>query len=44
VAIQASSNLVQWISLQTNTLLGSTLEISDPLAISNRYYRARLLP
>ncbi|HXU75752.1 MAG TPA: hypothetical protein VN794_04245 [Methylomirabilota bacterium] len=44
VAIQASSNLVQWISLQTNVLPGSTLEISDPLAISNRYYRARLLP
>ena len=44
VIVQASTNLAQWVSIQTNTLAGTTLEFADPESAnySRRYYRVRL--
>jgi hypothetical protein len=45
VAVQASTNLIQWTSLQTNTISGSAIPFQDPATESfdQRYYRALLL-
>jgi hypothetical protein len=44
VIIQASTDLVQWVSIQTNTLTGTALAFLDPgsLLVPQRYYRAVL--
>jgi hypothetical protein len=46
IVIQGSSNLVQWVTIQTNTMLGTTLQITDlsGLGSGQRYYRAVLMP
>ena len=43
VVVEASSDLVSWLSIWTNTFAGA-LNFSDPQsrAYSNRFYRARL--
>jgi hypothetical protein len=46
-AVQASSDLTNWISITTNTLfLGATTNVTDPQAssYSNRFYRAVSIP
>jgi hypothetical protein len=44
VILQASTNLEQWVSLQTNTLTGNalTFEDADSSLLPRRYYRAVL--
>jgi hypothetical protein len=46
IAIERSSNLVQWVPILTNTMTGTTLQIADPsgLGLGQRYYRAVLVP
>jgi hypothetical protein len=46
VIIQASTNLVQWDSLATNTLTGTTFIFTDETStgMAQRYYRAALAP
>jgi hypothetical protein len=46
VVVEGSSNLVNWLSLQTNTLDGNPLYFSDTnsAGMPDRFYRARLLP
>jgi hypothetical protein len=46
IAIERSSNLVQWVPILTNTMTGTTLQIADPsgLGPGQRYYRAVLVP
>jgi hypothetical protein len=46
VVIQASTDLLTWIPLQTNLLGASPLYFSDPQSPANvqRYYRAQLSP
>ena len=46
VVIMASSDLLQWTSLATNTVLDSTVAFVDPFATSNarRFYMARIEP
>jgi hypothetical protein len=45
VVFQVSTNLVQWISIQTNTLAGTSLGFADPAVASDpqRYYRVLLV-
>jgi hypothetical protein len=45
VIFQVSSNLVDWISIQTNTLVGTSLGFADPAVASDpqRYYRVLLV-
>jgi probable HAF family extracellular repeat protein len=44
--LQTSSNLVNWVPLRTNTLLGSSTNWMDPSGLTNnhRYYRTLTLP
>jgi hypothetical protein len=46
VVIQASTNLLTWIPLQTNLLGSGLLHFTDPQSQANRwrFYRAQLLP
>jgi hypothetical protein len=46
VVLEASTNFAQWVTLTTNTLAGTTLELPDPGSPTHprRYYRAHLLP
>jgi hypothetical protein len=45
-AVEATTNLVQWTSLQTNTIAGTYFDFIDTKAagMSKRFYRARLVP
>jgi uncharacterized delta-60 repeat protein len=45
VVVEGSTNLVDWLPLQTNTLGNSSAYFSDPVArgASERFYRARVL-
>ena len=45
-ALQASTNLTDWVSLGTNTASGFTLVFEDTAAptFSQRFYRVRLAP
>jgi hypothetical protein len=43
-AIQASSNLLNWQSLQTNVLSGSSAQIVLPATNADMFYRAQWLP
>jgi hypothetical protein len=45
VVIEASTDLVQWLALVTNTLVGTTLDFTDPDSVNypRRFYRAMLL-
>jgi hypothetical protein len=46
VIVQASTNLVRWDSLATNTLTGTTFDYTDvpDTGLPHRFYRARLGP
>jgi hypothetical protein len=46
LVIEGSTNLVNWLPLQTNTLGSNPLYFSDPgsSGMSYRFYRARLWP
>jgi hypothetical protein len=46
VVVEASTNLVSWTALATNTLGASPLHLGDPSSTNfqQRFYRARLLP
>jgi uncharacterized delta-60 repeat protein len=46
MAVECSSNLVNWLPLQTNTLGSSPFYFSDPAARSQprQFYRARIVP
>jgi hypothetical protein len=46
VVVEASTNLVQWLPLQTNTLTIGPLYFADPNygAFTRRFYRVRLQP
>jgi hypothetical protein len=43
-AIQGSSNLVQWTSLQTNLLSSNSLPVTLPAGDAQRFFRAQWLP
>jgi hypothetical protein len=43
IILQASTNLVQWTSLQTNLLSAASITNFDSTSLPNRYYRAVLL-
>jgi hypothetical protein len=43
-AIQASGDLVTWVALQTNLLVGNSLRVALPAASGFRFYRAQWLP
>jgi hypothetical protein len=44
VIVQASTNLVQWVPIRTNTLAGTTLAFADPESANypRRFYRVLL--
>lgn len=44
--IEASTNLVNWTPVATNTLTGTTFDYSDPnsASLKSRFYRSRLSP
>ena len=42
--IEASSNLVDWFAVETQTLSGGKATISQPMTPGPRFFRARLLP
>jgi hypothetical protein len=46
VVVEGSTNLLDWLSLQTNTIGSGPFYFSDPNtgAFSRRFYRAVLLP
>jgi hypothetical protein len=46
VAVMASTNMANWVPLQTNVLGSSSFHFSDPSAsnFARRFYRAELLP
>jgi len=46
VVVEASTDLVSWTALATNTLGASPLHFSDPgwTNFPQRFYRARLVP
>ncbi len=47
LVVQASTNLTQWMALQTNTLgISSTISFADPASggLGRRFYRAALVP
>jgi uncharacterized delta-60 repeat protein len=46
IIVEASTNLVNWTALATNTLVGVPLHFSDPgwTNFQKRFYRARLVP
>jgi hypothetical protein len=46
VVVQASTNLVQWTALATNTLVGTAFDFMDDAGagLPQRYYRAALVP
>lgn len=45
-AVEASTNLVNWLAVSTNTLSGGKADYTDPAAVGRpaRYYRARWVP
>jgi probable HAF family extracellular repeat protein len=44
-ALLASSNLVNWVSLLTNTLSSTSMNVADPNPVGvQQFYRAQLLP
>jgi len=46
IIVEASTNLVQWDALATNTLSGTTFDFADEAStgLAHRYYRAVLVP
>ena len=44
IVIQQSSNLVQWISVQTNTLATATSRVTNSLQPASQYFRGMVLP
>ena len=46
MAVESSSNLFDWLPLQTNSLGSGMLYFSDPAATGNvqEFYRARVVP
>jgi len=43
-ALEASSDLTNWVSLSTNTAVAGLIEFDDAAGYPQRFYRARLVP